>query len=90
MVLLDALGRRWTLRILWELQRAGSALSFRGLRAACDDLSPTVLNERLRDLRTLGIVEVQADGYVLTTEGHSLGAQLIGLHGWAERHLRGA
>lgn len=85
MVLLDVLGRRWTLRILWEL-RSGP-LSFRELQAACGGLSPTTLNTRLTELREMGIVEHAADGYTVTPEGAELVPHLMGLHGWAERHL---
>ena len=46
MVLLDLLGRRWALRILWELRN--DPLTSRALRTACDEASPTVLNERLK------------------------------------------
>ena len=56
MVLLDLLGRRWTLRILWELREG--ALTSRALREACDDASPTVLQARLADLRQAGFVEL--------------------------------
>ena len=56
MVLLDLLGRRWTLRILWELREA--TLTSRALREACDDASPTVLQARLADLRQAGFVEL--------------------------------
>ena len=56
MALLDLLGRRWTLRILWELR--DSALTSRALREACDDASPTVLQARLADLRQAGFVEL--------------------------------
>ena len=38
MALLDLLGRRWTLRIIWELRDDRSLTS--PLRAACDDVSP--------------------------------------------------
>ena len=34
MALLDLLGRRWTLRVLWELR--ADALGFRELQARCD------------------------------------------------------
>ena len=57
MALLDLLGRRWVLRMGWEL-RDGRTLSFRGLQEACGGLSPTVLNQRLRDLREAGLVEL--------------------------------
>ena len=52
MVLLDLLGRRWTLRILWELRHG--ALTSRALRTACDEASPTVLQARLSELRCSG------------------------------------
>jgi len=86
MVLLDALGQRWTLRILWELQ--DRRLSFRTLRARCDGVSPTVLNGRLKMLRGLGIVDHDADGYGLTPSGRELGEHLLALDGWAQRWAR--
>ncbi|MDW4746786.1 winged helix-turn-helix transcriptional regulator, partial [Escherichia coli] len=49
MALLDLLGRRWTLRILWELR--DGALTSRALRTACDEASPTILQTRLTELR---------------------------------------
>ena len=55
MVLLDLLGRRWTLRIIWELR--GGPLTSRALRDACDDVSPTVLQARLTDLRRARLVD---------------------------------
>src|SRR3954452_17377832 len=64
MRVLDVLGRRWSLRILWELR--DGALTFRALRAACDDVSPTSLNQRVAELRGLGVVESLPDGYALT------------------------
>ena len=84
MVVLDLLGRRWTLRVLWELRR--DALSFRVLRARCDAMSPSVLNARLAELRTAGIVELAAEGgYRLTAEGRDLLGALGPLDGWAKR-----
>ena len=86
MALLDLLGRRWVQRIIWELR--GEALSFRGLRAACDEVSPSVLNARLTDLRTAGLVESTEDGYQLTADGRSLLTIMLPLHEWAERWAR--
>jgi len=83
MVLLDALGRRWALRVLWELR--DGARTFRALREACDGVSPAVLNERLGELRALGLVELVDDGYALTGDGVSLGEQLVALDAWATR-----
>jgi DNA-binding HxlR family transcriptional regulator len=83
MALLDLLGRRWALRVLWEL--AGSPAKFRELRTRCDGVSPTVLNARLHELRAAGIVElVPALGYRLTGEGAALLAALAPLHEWAK------
>jgi DNA-binding HxlR family transcriptional regulator len=84
MVLLDLLGRRWTLRILWELREA--TLTSRALREACDDASPTVLQARLADLRQAGFVElVPARGYRLTEMGKELLGTLLPLHKFADR-----
>jgi DNA-binding HxlR family transcriptional regulator len=89
MDVLEWLGRRWTLRVLWELR--DGALPFRALQERCDALSPTVLNERLRELRDAGVVELQeGGGYVLTAEGRGLGGLLLPLHAWAERWARRA
>ena len=82
MALLDLLGRRWALRVLWEL-RAGNELTFRALRAACDDVSTSVLNDRLRELREAGIVTA-GDGYRLTPRGLRLIAALAPLQTWAK------
>jgi DNA-binding HxlR family transcriptional regulator len=83
MVLLDLLGRRWALRVLWEL-RAGSA-TFRELRARCDEVSPSVLNTRLRELRDSGILEVaEGEGYRCTERGARLLRVLARLDAWAK------
>jgi DNA-binding HxlR family transcriptional regulator len=83
MALLDLLGRRWALRVLWEL-RAGPA-SFRELRDRCDSMSPSVLNTRLHELREAGIVgdATNAGGYTLTRRGRKLLLALAPLDTWA-------
>ena len=84
MVLLDLLGRRWSLRILWELR--DQALTSRALRTACDEASPTVLQARLDDLREAGFVELgEAGGYRLTALGRELCETFMPLHRFAER-----
>ena len=83
MALLDLLGRRWTLRAIWELHR--KPLTFRDLQTACGGISPTILNTRLAELRDAGIVAQRDSGYTLTTEGERLLKELLGLHDWAER-----
>ena len=87
MALLDLLGRRWTLRIIWELREA--ALTSRALRTACDEASPTVLNERLKELREAGFVDLgEAGGYALTPLGKELAAHVMPLHWFADRWSR--
>ena len=61
MALFDLVGRRWALRIVWEL-REGDA-TFRDLAHRCDDVSSSVLRDRLRDLTVAGIVE-RGDGAI--------------------------
>lgn len=84
MVLLDLLGRRWTLRLLWEL-RAERVASFRALRADLDDVSPSILNARLKDLRAARLIELDSAGYQLTALGGQLLTMLIPLGRWADR-----
>ena len=87
MAALDLLGRRWALRVLWELREGGQ--SFRALRTRCDELSPTVLNDRLAELRESGIVAHEpGSGYALTALGESLLEALAPLHDWAQRWAR--
>lgn len=84
MALLDLLGRRWALRILWELHQG--SLNFRELRVACGDMSPSVLNLRLQELREAGIVALQeTGGYGLTESGRQLFAALAPLQSWADQ-----
>jgi DNA-binding HxlR family transcriptional regulator len=85
MALLDLLGRRWALRILWELR--GAPLTSRGLRAACDEASPTVLQARLAELREADLVELlrAGGGYALTGLGKELLETFLPLHRFADR-----
>jgi DNA-binding HxlR family transcriptional regulator len=90
MALLDLLGRRWALRILWELREAN--LTSRQLRGACDEASPTVLQARLSELREAGFVALANEGgYGLTELGRELSENFMPLHRFAERwNRRGA
>jgi DNA-binding HxlR family transcriptional regulator len=83
MALLDLLGRRWALRVIWELR--GEPLSFRETQARCGQVSSSVLNDRLAELRAAGIVETGDAGYQLTDEGRELLALYPALDAWAER-----
>jgi DNA-binding HxlR family transcriptional regulator len=84
MAALDLFGRRWTLRVLWEL-RDGRAASFRELRERCDSMSTSVLNQRLAELREAGLVEAGEGGYRLTERGAELQDALAPLDAWAKR-----
>ena len=87
MALLDLLGRRWALRVLYELRDA--AKTFRALRSDCEEVSPTVLNTRLAELREAGLVELrEGEGYALTPLGRELGAELLVLDAFARRWAR--
>jgi DNA-binding HxlR family transcriptional regulator len=90
MALLDLLGRRWTLRVLWELREP--AASFRDLQARCDAMSSSVLTQRLAELRDAGAVSAGPDGsgYALTPEGERLLEALEPLDAWAKRWARRA
>ena len=83
MALIDLMGRRWILRILWELR--GQALTFRALQEACGGISPSVLNARLSDLREASLIDVSEAGYVLTDLGRDLGTEFEALSHWAEK-----
>ena len=80
---LDLLGRRWALRLVWELRR--SALTFSELRRRAS-VSPSVLSTRLEELTEAGVVE--RDGgrrYRLSGRGRELARVLYELNRWAER-----
>ena len=82
MALLDLLGRRWTLRVIWEL-RDEPPLRFRELQARCDGASSSVLADRLRELGDAGLVAHAGDGYALTDQGRDLLGRLAPLDAWA-------
>jgi DNA-binding HxlR family transcriptional regulator len=83
MALLDLLGRRWTLRIVWELRE--QPRRFRDLQDALG-ASPTIVNARLAELRTAKLVELdQASGYRLTSLGIELLRLFLPLHTWSEK-----
>ena len=87
MAAMDLLGRRWALRILWELRHG--PLGARELLGRCQGLSSSVLYERLRDLSSAGLVAKRSDsGYELTEIGATLGAALQPLDAWAKTWSR--
>ena len=82
MAALDLLGRRWALRILWEL--LAQPLGFRELQARCGDISASVLSTRLQELRKAAIIEPEPGGkWQLTVLGTELAVALSGLQAWS-------
>jgi len=84
MALLDLLGRRWALGILWNLSKGGPC-TFRQLQERCEAISPTVLNSRLKELREAGLVDHSQQGYRVTPLGGELYVLLVPLGSWAKK-----
>ncbi len=87
MAALDLLGRRWALRVLWELR--DGPLGTRALRTRCDGMSPSVLYQRLDELSEAGLLTRTGElQYELTSLGMALGTALEPLDEWAHRWAR--
>jgi DNA-binding HxlR family transcriptional regulator len=87
LALLELLGRRWALRILWELRQAPA--TFQGLQTRCDSMSTSVLSQRLIELRDAALVEKDPAGtYALTEPGARLLARLDGVDEWTREWAR--
>jgi DNA-binding HxlR family transcriptional regulator len=83
LVAFDLLGRRWALRVLWELRE--DQLGFRALQQHCANMSSSVLRDRLTELVGAGLLETDDAGrYRLTPHGHALLLALKPLSHWAE------
>jgi DNA-binding HxlR family transcriptional regulator len=84
MAALDLLGRRWSLRVLWELR--DGPVGARDLLGRCDGLSSSVLYDRLRELTVAGLVSQGSDDrYELTRVGGELSTALRPLDSWSRR-----
>jgi DNA-binding HxlR family transcriptional regulator len=83
MAALDLLGRRWALRILWELRQ--EPLGARALLGRCEGLSPSVMYQRLGELSDAALVERRGRDYALSALGDSLGGALGPLDAWSKR-----
>jgi DNA-binding HxlR family transcriptional regulator len=88
MAALDLLGRRWALRVLWELREG--PLGARAILERCEGLSSSVLYDRLRELEEARLVRRANGGWALTAMGADLRAALAPLDSWARRWSRGA
>ncbi|MFB1034698.1 MAG: helix-turn-helix domain-containing protein [Sinobacterium sp.] len=83
MALLDLLGRTWGLGIIWNLHQGPA--TFRQLQERCEKISPTLLNSRLKELKTLKLVNVCADGYQLSELGSELFNIIFPLGAWSKK-----
>uniref|UniRef100_UPI003743CFDD winged helix-turn-helix transcriptional regulator n=1 Tax=Streptomyces sasae TaxID=1266772 RepID=UPI003743CFDD len=86
MAALDLLGRRWAMRILWELSQAPSG--FRELQRRCERMSSSVLSTRLDELTDARLLALHSDGYRLTPLGQDLVEALSPLDAWSRRWAR--
>ncbi|MBG0564055.1 winged helix-turn-helix transcriptional regulator [Actinoplanes aureus] len=83
MAALDLFGRRWNLRIIWELRHG--PVGFRALQQRCDNMSSSVLRQRLTELLGAHLVEQQPDtSYSLTELGHGAYRALRPLGKWSD------
>jgi DNA-binding HxlR family transcriptional regulator len=87
LALLDLLGRRWALRILWELRVQPA--TYQALQRRCDSMSTSVLSQRLAELRDVQLIEKdQAGAYTLTESGSLLLGRLDGIDEWTQEWAR--
>jgi DNA-binding HxlR family transcriptional regulator len=83
LVAFDLLGRRWALRVLWELR--DEHLGFRALQQRCGGMSSSVLRDRLVELSGAGLLEIDDQGrYGLSRHGQTLLEALKPLSSWSE------
>ena len=83
MALFDLLGRSWALGIIWQL--SDGPKTFRQIQTACEQMSPTILNRRMKELIASGIAERSEHGYQLTRKGAELFTFLKPLGSWSKK-----
>jgi len=87
MQLIDILGKKWVLRILWELK--ASPCTFRELQSRCGDLSPTIINTRIKDLCAAHLIYKSPEsGYNLSQDGYELIELFYPLNDFANRWIK--
>src|SRR5713226_8325888 len=81
MQLLDLMGRRWAMR--------KGPMTFRQLQEVCGKLSPTVLNQRLKELtNSMLVTRANREGYKLSEFGVDLLQAFEPLGKWTTRWAR--
>jgi DNA-binding HxlR family transcriptional regulator len=84
LAVIDLLGQRWMLRVLWELEPG--QLGFLELRRRMGNCSSSMLSDRLQQLQAAGLTEKNSAGeHELTTAGSRLAESLQPLWDWSER-----
>ncbi len=81
MALFDLLGRNWALGIIWQL--SNGPMTFRKVQESCENISPTILNRRIKELVACGLLERGDQGYQLTKSGAALFRHLKPLGAWS-------
>lgn len=82
MALFDLLGRTWCLGIIWQLRH--SPATFRELQHRCEDISPTLLNSRLKELIALDLVLKTSQGYDLSPHAQLLAQHIQPMAAWSQ------
>lgn len=88
--LIDLLGRKWTLHLVWTIREEGS-VRFNELKRRAEGISPRVLSDRLDQLAEQGLVDrIDHDTepphveYRLTAKGEGLDEVFAAYLDWAE------
>ena len=82
MVIFDLLGRSWAMGIIWHLNNGPN--TFRKLQEYCENISPTTLNKRIKELTMADLIQRTVDGYALTKQGQELYKLINPLGKWAK------
>lgn len=84
MLLIDLLGRKWSMRIIWELKQ--ETCTFRELQIRCGGISPTIVNRRVKDLLEANIItKSEPKGYKLSQIGYELVDLFDPINQWSQR-----
>lgn len=82
MALFDLLGRAWAMGVVWQLE--SGPYTFRELQEECENVSPSLLNRRLKELRQARLITHGPEGYRLTETGRTLFEVLKPFERWSQ------
>jgi DNA-binding HxlR family transcriptional regulator len=84
MAALDLFGRRWMLRVVWELRNG--PIGFRALITECEGISAAVLRERVLELLDSQLAfQDEERRYLLTPLGEALLDAIAPLDQWSRK-----